>query len=149
MLTELGFKHIESDHSVYIHLFQWRGLHHSLFPSTLMIYITLASKFPTAINKYVKLLSQYFKYCDFDATCFLLGITVERDYSTCTLKLHQCQFILDILEKYRVSDCNHFKLPCLPNLLYHIIYLLTHRRKRASCPKYPILVQLNHFNTLP
>ena len=85
VLTELGFSCIESDRSVYIYS---NGEVRIIVP----IYIddiTLASKSPSAIDKYVQLLSQHFKCCDLGPTHFLLGVAVERDCSTCTLKLHQ------------------------------------------------------------
>jgi len=101
VLTELGFKQIESDRSVHIYS---NGEVRIIVP----IYIddiTLASKSPAAIDKYVQLLSQHFKCRDLGATRFLLGIAVERDWPTRTLNLHQCQFILDTLEKHSMSDC--------------------------------------------
>ena len=70
VLTELGFKRIESDRSVYIYS---NGEVRIIVP----IYIddiTLASKSPTAIDNYVQLLSQHFKCRDLGATRFLLGI---------------------------------------------------------------------------
>ena len=112
VLTELGFKQIESDRSVYI---QSNGEVCIIVP----IYIDdirLASKLPAAINKYVQLLSKHFKCRDLGATRFLLGIAVERDRPTCTLKLHQCQFILDTLERYSMSDCKSVQTPLPPKL---------------------------------
>jgi len=107
--------------------------------------ITLASKSPAAIDKYVQLLSQHFKCRNLGATRFLLGIAVERDRPTCTLKLHKRQFILETLEKYSMSDCKPVQTPLPPKLasIYHIPWLLTHRRTRTSCPKFPISVQLD------
>ncbi len=112
VLTELGFKRIESDRSVYIYS---NGEVRIIVP----IYIddiTLASKSPAAIDKYVQLLSQHFKCRDLGPTRFLLGIAVERDRSTRTLKLHQSQFILDLLEKYGMSDCKPVLTPLPPKL---------------------------------
>jgi len=57
-----------------------------------------------------------FKCRNFGATYFLLGIAVERDHLTHTLKLHQYQFILDTLEKYGRSDCNPVQTPLPPKL---------------------------------
>ena len=74
VLTELGFKRIESDRSVYVYS---NGEVRIIVP----IYIddiTLASKSPAAIDKYVQLLSQHFKCRDLGATRFLLGIAVEK-----------------------------------------------------------------------
>jgi hypothetical protein len=113
VLTELGFKRIESDRSVYIYS---NGEVRIIVP----IYIddiTLASKSPTATDKYVQLLSQHFKCRDLGSTRFLLGIAVERDRSTHTLKLHQSQFILDLLEKYGMSDCKPVLTPLPPKLV--------------------------------
>jgi len=112
VLTELGFKRIESDRSVYIYS---NGEVRIIVP----IYIddiTLASKSPAAIDKYVQLLSQYLKCRDLGATRFLLGTSVERDRPTRTLKLHQRQFILDTLEKYSMSDCKPVQTPLPPKL---------------------------------
>jgi hypothetical protein len=100
----LGFNHIGSDHSVYIYS---NGEVWMIVP----IYIdniTLASKSSSAIDKYVQFLSQHFKCCDLGPTRFLLGVAVERNRSTCTIKLHQHQFILDILEKFGMNDCMCF-----------------------------------------
>jgi hypothetical protein len=112
VLTELGFKHIESDRSVYIYS---NGEVRMIVP----IYIddiTLASKSSSAIDKYVQLLSHHIKYRDLGPTRFLLGVSVERDRSTRTLKLHQRQFILDVLEKYGMSDCKPVQTPLPPKL---------------------------------
>jgi len=86
----------------------------SLSPSTLM---TLASKSPAAIDKYVQLLSQHFKCRDLGPTRFQLGVAVEKDRSTCTLKLHQHQFILDLLEKSGMSDCKPVQSPLPPKIV--------------------------------
>ena len=113
VLTELGFSRIESDRSVYIYS---NGEVRIIVP----IYIddiTLASKSPAAIDKYVQLLSQHFKCRDLGPTRFLLGVAVERDRPTHTIKLHQHQFILDLLEKYGMSDCKPVQTPLPPKLV--------------------------------
>jgi len=70
-----------------------------------------------SLDKYVQLLSEHFKCCDLGPTCFLLGVAVERDCSTHTLKLHQHQFILDLLEKYGISDCKPVQSPLPPKIV--------------------------------
>jgi len=113
VLTEMGFSRIESDHSVYVYS---NGEVRIIVP----IYIddiTLASKSPSAIDKYVQLLFQHFKCRDLGPTRFLLGVAVKRDCSTHTLKLHQCQFVLDLLEKYGMSDCKPVQTPLPPKLV--------------------------------
>jgi hypothetical protein len=68
VLTELGFKRIESDHSMYIYS---NGEVRIIVP----IYIddiTLASKSSSAIDKYVQLLSHHFKCRDLGPTNYLM-----------------------------------------------------------------------------
>jgi hypothetical protein len=113
VLTELGFKRIESDRSVYIYS---NGEVRIIVP----IYIddiTLASKSSTAIDKYVQLLSEHFKCRDLGPTRFLLGVAVERDRPTRMIKLHQHQFILELLEKFGMSDCKPVLTPLPPKLV--------------------------------
>ena len=113
VLTELDFKRIESDCSVYIYSNQEVWIIVPIYIDD----ITLASKSSTAIDKYVQLLSEHFKCCDLGPTCFLLGVAVERDRPTCTLKLHQHQFILELLEKFGMSDCKPIQTPLPPKLI--------------------------------
>jgi hypothetical protein len=142
VLTELGFKRIESDRSVYIYS---NGEVHIIGP----IYIddiTLASKSSSAIDKYVQLLSHHFKCRDLGPTRFLLGVSVERDRSTRTLKLHQCQFILDVLEKYSMNDCKPVQTPLPPKLpLSHSMAPNTQEEKDFMS----ISVLLVHFSISP
>lgn len=112
VFTEMGFKRIESDRSVYIYS---NGEVWIIIP----VYIddiTFASKSSTAIDKYVHILSTHFKIRDLGPTRFLLGVGIDRDRSTHTLTLHQHQFILDLLEKYNMADCNPVSTPLPPGL---------------------------------
>lgn len=112
VLTELGFTCIKSDCSVYIYS---NGEVRILVP----IYIddiTLASKSSAAIDKYVDLLSKHFKCRDLGPTRYLLGVGVSRDRSTRTLTLNQRQFIVDLLEKYGMSDCKPVQTPLPPKI---------------------------------
>jgi hypothetical protein len=91
-----------------------------LAPLIVPIYIddiTLASKSSTAIDKYVQLLSEHFKCRDLGPTRFLLGVAVERDRPTRMIKLHQHQFILELLEKFGMSDCKPVLTPLPPKLV--------------------------------
>jgi len=126
VLTEMGFSHIESDQSVYVYCNEEVRIIVPIYIDD----ITLASKSPAAIDKYVQLLSQHFKCRDLGPTCFLLGVVVERDHSTHTLKLHQHQFILELLEKYGMSDCKPVQTPLPPKLaLSHSMSPSTQKEK--------------------
>ena len=107
VLTEMGFKRIESDCSVYIYC-------NDEVKIIVPIYIddiTFASKSPSAIDKYVKILSQHLKCRDLGPTQFLLGVAIDRNCSTRTTTLHQHQFTIDLLEKYGMSDCKPVQTP--------------------------------------
>ena len=106
-LTEMGFKRIESDRSVYIYS---NGVVKIIVP----IYIddiTFASKDNAAIDEAVKKLAIHFKLRDLGPTKFLLGVAVNRDHEKKTITLDQCQYILDMLEKYGMANCAPVQTP--------------------------------------
>jgi transposase InsO family protein len=109
-LTEMGFKRIESDNSVYI----YSNGEVKIFVPIYIDDITLASKNTPAIDKAVKQLSQHFKCRDLGPTVYLLGVGVGRDRSKRLITLHQRQFILDMLERYQMSDCHSVLTPMAP-----------------------------------
>ena len=108
VLTEMSFKCIESDCSVYIY---YNDKVKIIIVPIYIDNITFASKIPSAIDKYVKILSQHLKCRDLRPTIFLLGIAIDHNHSTRTTTLHQCQFTIDLLEKYRMSDCHAVQTP--------------------------------------
>ena len=58
-----------------------------------------------AIQDFIKELSTHFKLRDLGSTTQLLGFKVERDRPSRTISLSQRQYILDMLEKYGMSNC--------------------------------------------
>ena len=112
-LTDMGFKRVESDRSVYIYS---NGLVRILVP----IYIddiTFACKDGAAIDRAVQQLATHFKCRDLGATEFLLGVGITRDRKTRSVALHQCQFILHILERYNMASCTPVLTPMQPGLV--------------------------------
>jgi len=100
--TEMGFKKIESDTSVYI----YSNGEIKMFVPIYIDDITLASKSTPAINK--------IKCHDIGPTVYLLGVGIGRDHAKHLITLHQCQFILDMLERYKMSDCHPVLTPMSP-----------------------------------
>jgi hypothetical protein len=76
--------------------------------------ITIASKSTPAIERTVKQLSGHFKCHDIGPTIYLLGVGIGRDRSKHLITLHQRQFILDMLECYKMSDCHPVLTPMSP-----------------------------------
>jgi hypothetical protein len=76
--------------------------------------ITFASKSTPAIEKAMNQLAQHFKCRLLGPTEYLLGVGITRDRESHTIRLHQRQFILDILEHYGMSDCHPVLTPMAP-----------------------------------
>jgi len=112
VLMDMGFTRLESDRSIYIYV---KGDVKIIVP----IYIddiTFASKSKSAIDETVAEFSKHFKIRDLGDTKFLLGVEVIRDHKNRTIALSQRQYIIDMLERYRMSDCNPVQTPMQPGL---------------------------------
>jgi hypothetical protein len=78
--------------------------------------LTLASSSQSAIDHVIKELAQHFKLRDLGPTSFLLGIEIVRDRPAHSISLSQHQYILDMLERYGLSDANPVSTPMDPGL---------------------------------
>ena len=113
VLSGMGYKRIEADRSVYI----YSNGDVRIFVPIYIDDITFASKSTSAVDAAVKELSSHFKCRDLGATEFLLGVGITRDRSKRSISLHQRQFILDMLERYGMSDCQPVHTPMSPNTI--------------------------------
>ena len=59
-------------------------------------------------------LSQHFKLKDLGPTSSLLGVSIERDRSNRTIKLSQCQYVKDILNRFALGDVSTVSTPLPP-----------------------------------
>jgi len=71
----------------------------------------------STVDAAVKELFSHFKCRDLGTTEFLLGVGINRDCSKRSIGLYQCQFILDMLERYGMSDCQPVLTPMPPNTI--------------------------------
>ena len=110
VLSKMGYKRIEADRSVYI----YSNGSVRIFVPIYIDDITFASKSTSAVDAAVKELSSHFKCRDLGATEFLLGVGITRDRPKRTIMLHQRQFILDMLDRYGMSDCHPVQTPMSP-----------------------------------
>ena len=99
-LTKMGFTQIKSDPSVYVFL---RDSFRIIIP-VFVDDMTIISKSKPAIQDFIKGLSTHSKLRDLGSTTQLLGFKVERDRPSRTISLSQRQYILDMLEKYGMSN---------------------------------------------
>ncbi|RXW12077.1 hypothetical protein EST38_g13777, partial [Candolleomyces aberdarensis] len=99
-----------SDRSVYIYA---KGEVHIIMP----VYIddiTLASKNTPLLDQTVVDLSKHFKLRHLGETKFLLGVEIIRDRANRSISLSQRQYIIDMLERYSMADCNPVGTPLPP-----------------------------------
>jgi len=61
-------------------------------------------------------LAQHFKLRHLGPTTFLLGITVLQDCVAGHIELSQCQYVVDVLERFRFSSCSPVVTPMIPGL---------------------------------
>lgn len=78
--------------------------------------ITVVGKSDAALDRVVEELAKHFKLRNLGPTSFLLGIQILCDRPNRTIALSQCQYIVDLLERYNFSDCNPVSTPMEPGL---------------------------------
>ena len=123
VMSELGFKKIESDSSIFVF--------HDPVTDTRVIApvyvddITICGK-DTAKIAWIKAeLGSRFKLRDLGPVEFLLGIRVIRNRPKRTIQLSQRQAIVDILDKFGMTDCAGVGTAMLPGV----------RLSKDDCPQ--------------
>jgi hypothetical protein len=106
-LTDIGFKRLESDHSVFV--YDRDGV--KLVVPVHVDDLVLASPSKAAIQKVKDELRARFKIHDQGPTSFILGVKLERDRARRTISLSQPAYIRSILESYRMQECNPASTP--------------------------------------
>ena len=76
--------------------------------------ITITSKDHAQIVWVKESLAKVFKLKDLGPTNFLLGIQINYDRKKCTIAFSQHQYIVDILNRFNMSDCSTVKTPMDP-----------------------------------
>ena len=109
-LDKMGFIRISSDNSVYVFI---RDDVRIILP-VFVDDITLACKSSSVLDQTVKELATHFKLHDLGPTSYLLGIKVERDRPNRRIYLSQRQYIVDMLDKYGLSNANPVSTPMDP-----------------------------------
>ncbi|CAG7846893.1 Retrovirus-related Pol polyprotein from transposon TNT 1-94 Includes: RecName: Full=Protease; Includes: RecName: Full=Reverse transcriptase; Includes: RecName: Full=Endonuclease [Serendipita indica DSM 11827] len=107
VLSEIGLKRLESDHSVFIYERDSVKIIVPVHVDDLL----LASKSSEAIQMVKDELKARFKIHDQGPTSFLIGVKLERDRQPHTISLSQPVYIEQILETYEMQDCNGTDTP--------------------------------------
>jgi hypothetical protein len=109
VMMDIGFRRLECDHSVFIYE---RDGDRIIVPVHVDDLI-LASKSKDAVKKIKNQLNERFKLRDQGPTTFILGVQLERDREKRTISLSQPAYIQNILETYRMQDCNGVDTPMI------------------------------------
>src|SRR3954447_22077372 len=111
-LVDMRFKCLDFDRSIYLYV---RDDVRIIMP-VVVDDMTLASKSLTALDNFVKELAQHFELRDLGETSFFLNIEIVRDRPNRTISLCQRQYILNMLERFKLTDCNTVLTPMEPGL---------------------------------
>jgi hypothetical protein len=106
----MGFTRIKSDNSVYIYT---RDNNRIILP-VFVDDITIVGKSTPLLDSIVSELASHFKLRDLGPTDYLLGIKIERDFDKRQIYLSQRQYIVDMLDKYGLTDVKPVTTPMEP-----------------------------------
>jgi len=111
VLESMGFSRILCEHSIWIY---HRGV--CVIIPVFIDDVTFAVKSKSEIQKVKDELSTHFKLHDLGPASWLLGVKIECDCRNHTLHLSQCQYILDLLQWFDLTDINPVGTPLDPSI---------------------------------
>ena len=120
---KMGFQKVVCEHSVWIYS---KGETRIIIP-VFIDDMTIASKSLEAIESVKADLKKRFKLRDLGPTSWLLGVEIIRNRAKRSLSLSQRQYILTLLERFGLSDCNPVTTPLDPSV----------KLSDAMCPTSP------------
>ena len=109
-MTKMNFKLVKSDSSIWVYR---RGDIHIIAP----VYVDDLTAVTNTKAEYEDLdreLRKHFKLKSLGETRQLLGVCIERDRSKRTIKLSQCQYVKDILNRFGLGDVSTVSTPLPP-----------------------------------
>ena len=112
VLQQMGFARIVCEHSIWI----YRRDDIRIIIPVFIDDMTIAAKSKDAIDKVIGELKLHFKLRELGPTSWLLGVEIIRNRSTRTLSLSQRQYILSLLNRFKLSDVNPVSTPMDPSI---------------------------------
>lgn len=112
LLCDLGFRRIESDHSLYI----WTKGEAKLIIPVYVDDLTLACNNRPALDFVKRELGNRFKMRDLGPAKLLLGLEITRDRPNRHLYLGQKRYCLSVLARFNMSNCKPVITPIDPNV---------------------------------
>ena len=111
-LESMGFKRIACSHSIWIFK---RADTHIIIP-VFIDDMTIAAKSKSDAQSVKDDLRKCFKLRDLGPTSWLLGVEITHNRADCSMTLSQRQYILSLLERFNLSDCNPVSTPMDPGI---------------------------------
>ncbi|SJL19090.1 uncharacterized protein ARMOST_22698 [Armillaria ostoyae] len=108
----MGFEQVKCEHSIWV----YKRDDERIIVPVFVDDMTIAARTPEDVSKVIDDLKKHFKLCDLGPTSYLLGVEIKRDHARRTLTLSQRQYILDILQRVGMADCNPVSTPLDPNV---------------------------------
>ena len=109
-LEKLGFHKTICEHSVWIYS---KGESRIIIP-VFIDDMTIVAKSKAAVESVKDDLKKCFKLHDLGPTSWLLGVEITRNRAKRSLSLSQRQYIITLLERFNLSDCNPVTTPADP-----------------------------------
>ena len=111
-LESMGFKRVVCSHSIWIFK---RGDSRIIIP-VFIDDMTIAAKSAADVQSVKDDLKKCFKLRDLGPTSWLLGVEITRNRAERSLSLSQRQYIISLLERFNLSDCNPVSTPMDPGI---------------------------------
>ncbi|KAF7367080.1 Integrase catalytic domain-containing protein [Mycena sanguinolenta] len=114
VLSSMGYKRVRCEHSVWVYETAASGTR--VIVPVFIDDMTIAAKSVEEVRAFIDELSKHFKLRDLGPTKWLLGVEIERDRESRKLSMSQRQYILDVLERASMTDCNPVTTPMDPKV---------------------------------
>lgn len=144
VLHKIGFKHLQSDNSIYI----WTSNNVKVIIPVFVDDLTIVSESKQVLNQVKTELAANFKLKDLGPTSFLLGVQVIYDQKKRTLQLSQRQYIIDLLKRFEMADCKPVTTPMEPGLRLSKAMKLSTPEEREEMQRTPYLNTIGALNYL-
>lgn len=112
VMTKMDFERVRCEHSIWVYKKDDARIIVPVFVDD----VTIAAKSMESVRQVIEGLEKHFKLRDLGPTSYLLGVEIQRDRPNRTLTLCQRQYILNVLERARMSDCNSVSTPLDPHI---------------------------------
>lgn len=133
VLVKFGLKRNEADQCVY-HRIEGQSI---IIVAVYVDDVVIFSNHKQWENELCSTLSSNFRMKDLGEAKQVLGIRITRDRKSGTISINQTQYLLDVLDRFRMSDCNPVSTPLDLNQKISLKFCPTSDNERQEMAKIP------------